>query len=63
MSFSSQLTALREKNASAKTLQDTIQALEQDKAHLQERLQRLEKDHAAGPDAISKSLGNNGLNL
>ncbi|XP_062273009.1 CAP-Gly domain-containing linker protein 1 isoform X3 [Scomber scombrus] len=53
----SELTALREKNASAMTLQGTIQALEQDKAHLQERLQKLEKDHAAGPDAISKSLG------
>lgn len=44
-------------SASVKTLQGTVEALEQDKAHLLERVQSLEKDLAAGPDAISKSSG------
>ncbi|XP_029294704.1 CAP-Gly domain-containing linker protein 1 isoform X5 [Cottoperca gobio] len=53
----SELVALRGESASVKTLQGTIQALEQDKANLQERAQRLEKDLAAGPDGIRESSG------
>ncbi|XP_044052290.1 CAP-Gly domain-containing linker protein 1 isoform X7 [Siniperca chuatsi] len=53
----SELAVLRGESASVKTLQGTIQALEQDKANLQERVQRLEKDLAAGPDTINTSSG------
>ncbi|XP_022613366.1 CAP-Gly domain-containing linker protein 1 isoform X3 [Seriola dumerili] len=53
----SELAALRGESASVKTLQGTIQALEQDKATLQERVRRLEKDLAAGPETINKSSG------
>lgn len=60
--ISSQLTVLRGESASVKTLQDMIQALEHDKTHLQERVQRLEKDLAAGPDAINISSGKSGFN-
>lgn len=63
MGWSSQLAVLRGESASVKTLQGTIQALEHDKANLQERVQRLEKDLAAGPDAINKSSGKHGLNI
>lgn len=63
MGFPSQMAVLHGTSASAKTLQGTIQALERDKAHLQERVERLEQDKAAGPDTINKSTGNNGLNL
>ncbi|XP_041854486.1 CAP-Gly domain-containing linker protein 1 isoform X4 [Melanotaenia boesemani] len=48
---------LRVESASAKTLQSTIQALEQDNIKLQERVQRLEKDRTAGSDGINKSSG------
>lgn len=63
MGWSSQLAVLRGESASVKTLQGTIQALEHDKANLQERVQRLEKDLAAGPDTINKSSGKSGLNI
>lgn len=63
MGWSLQLAVLRGESASVKTLQGTIQALEHDKANLQERVQRLEKDLAAGPDAINKSSGKHGLNI
>uniref|UniRef100_A0A1A8QSR9 CAP-Gly domain-containing protein n=1 Tax=Nothobranchius rachovii TaxID=451742 RepID=A0A1A8QSR9_9TELE len=53
----SELAAVHEESASLKTLQRTIQTLEQDKANLQERVRRLEKDLTAGPDNINKSLG------
>ncbi|XP_070712165.1 CAP-Gly domain-containing linker protein 1 isoform X2 [Pempheris klunzingeri] len=53
----SELAVLRGESASVKTLQDTIQALEQDKANLQERVQRLEKALAAGSDTINQSSG------
>uniref|UniRef100_A0A1A7W9X1 CAP-GLY domain containing linker protein 1a n=1 Tax=Iconisemion striatum TaxID=60296 RepID=A0A1A7W9X1_9TELE len=53
----SELAAVHEESASSKTLQSTIQTLEQDKANLQERVRRLEKDLAAGPDNINKSSG------
>lgn len=52
---------LRSESASVKTLQGTVHALEQDKANLQERVQRLEKDLAAGPNTINKSSGKSGL--
>uniref|UniRef100_A0A672YGY7 CAP-GLY domain containing linker protein 1a n=1 Tax=Sphaeramia orbicularis TaxID=375764 RepID=A0A672YGY7_9TELE len=53
----SELAVLRGESASVKTLQGMVQALEQDKADLQERVKRLEKDLAAGPDGINKSSG------
>ncbi|XP_063753394.1 CAP-Gly domain-containing linker protein 1 isoform X4 [Eleginops maclovinus] len=53
----SELVALRGESASVKTLQGTIEALERDKANLQDRVQRLEKDRAAGPDSINSSSG------
>ncbi|KAM4576946.1 CAP-Gly domain-containing linker protein 1 isoform 4-T4 [Odontesthes bonariensis] len=53
----SELAVLRGESASVKTLQSATQALEQDKAHLQERLQRLEKELAAGRDGIDESSG------
>ncbi|XP_035514473.1 CAP-Gly domain-containing linker protein 1 isoform X5 [Morone saxatilis] len=52
-----ELAVLRGESASVKTLQGTIQALEQDKAYLQERIQRLEKDLTAGPDTINTFSG------
>ena len=60
--LSSQLTALRGESVSAKTLQGTIQALEREKANLQEHVQRLEQDLAAGPENITSSSGDTGLN-
>ncbi|XP_031712144.1 CAP-Gly domain-containing linker protein 1 isoform X5 [Anarrhichthys ocellatus] len=53
----SELVGLRGESDSVKTLQGTIQALERDKANLQDRVQRLEKDLAAGPDTFNKSSG------
>ncbi|XP_041792248.1 CAP-Gly domain-containing linker protein 1 isoform X2 [Chelmon rostratus] len=53
----SELAVLHGESASVQTLQGTIQALERDKADLLERVQRLEKDLAAGPDTINKSSG------
>ncbi|XP_059192358.1 CAP-Gly domain-containing linker protein 1 isoform X4 [Centropristis striata] len=53
----SELAGLREESDSVKTMQGTIQALERDKASLQDRVQRLEKELAAGPDFIHKSPG------
>lgn len=61
--FSSQLVGLRGDSDSVKTLQGTIQALERDRANLQERVQRLEKDLPAGSDAINKASGKSGLNI
>lgn len=58
----SQLALLRGESASVKTLQGTIQTLEQDKANLQDCLQRLRKDLAAGPDTVNKSSGESRLN-
>lgn len=58
-----QLTALRGESASVKTLQGTIRALEEDKANLQDHVKRLEKDLAAGPEAINRPSGNTGLKL
>lgn len=52
---------LRSESGSVKTLQGTVQALEQDKANLLERVQSLEKDLAAGPNTINKSSGKGGL--
>lgn len=60
--FSSKLAAVREESASVKKLQSTIQALEQDKAFLQEQIQRLERDLTAGPDDVNKASGNTGRN-
>lgn len=54
---SSQLAVLRSESASVKTLQGTVDALEQDKANLKERVQRLEKDLAAGPNSINSQSG------
>ncbi|XP_069555475.1 CAP-Gly domain-containing linker protein 1 isoform X4 [Brachyistius frenatus] len=51
----SELAVLHGEGASVKTLQGTIQALEKDKANLQECVQRLEKGLAAGPDTIKSS--------
>jgi len=59
--ISLQLSVLRGESASVKMLQSTTQALEQDKANLQERVQRLEKELAAGGDGINKSSGNTGI--
>uniref|UniRef100_A0A8C2X9S7 CAP-Gly domain containing linker protein 1 n=1 Tax=Cyclopterus lumpus TaxID=8103 RepID=A0A8C2X9S7_CYCLU len=53
----SELVGLRGEGDSVKALQGTIQALERDKFNLQDRVQRLEKDLAAGPDASNKSSG------
>ncbi|XP_060894922.1 CAP-Gly domain-containing linker protein 1 isoform X6 [Labrus mixtus] len=53
----SELAVLRGESASVKTLQGTMQALEQDKANLQERVQRLEKDLKSGPENTNKSSG------
>ncbi|XP_068460996.1 CAP-Gly domain-containing linker protein 1 isoform X2 [Clinocottus analis] len=53
----SELVGLRGEGDSVKTLQGTIQSLERDKANLQDRVQRLEKGLAAGPDAVNKSSG------
>ncbi|XP_076586254.1 CAP-Gly domain-containing linker protein 1 isoform X5 [Chaetodon auriga] len=53
----SELAVMRGESASVKTLQGSIQALERDKAELQECVKRLEKDLAAGPDTINKSSG------
>ncbi|XP_045890442.1 CAP-Gly domain-containing linker protein 1 isoform X5 [Micropterus dolomieu] len=53
----SELAVLRGESASVKTLQGTIQALEQDKANLQEHVQRLEKGLAAGAETVNKSSG------
>ncbi|XP_071060524.1 CAP-Gly domain-containing linker protein 1 isoform X5 [Pseudochaenichthys georgianus] len=53
----SELGALRGESASVKTLQGTIEALERDKTKLQDRVQRLEKDRAAGPESINRSSG------
>lgn len=52
-----QLVAVREESASIKTLQNTIQALEKDKANLQDRLKRLEKDVKERPDDINQTSG------
>nr|XP_040051431.1 CAP-Gly domain-containing linker protein 1 isoform X6 [Gasterosteus aculeatus aculeatus] len=54
-SLRSELVGLRGDSDSVKTLQGTIQALERDRANLQERVQRLEKDLPAGSDAINKA--------
>lgn len=53
---------LRGESASVKTLQGTIQALEKDKANLQERVQRLEDGLAAGSET-TKPSGKTELNL
>ncbi|XP_054904718.1 CAP-Gly domain-containing linker protein 1 isoform X2 [Poeciliopsis prolifica] len=45
-----ELVAVREDSASIKTLQNTIETLEQDKANLQDRVKKLEKDLAIRPD-------------
>ncbi|XP_014860326.1 PREDICTED: CAP-Gly domain-containing linker protein 1 isoform X6 [Poecilia mexicana] len=45
-----ELVAVREESASIKTLQNTIETLERDKANLQDHVKRLEKDLAARPD-------------
>lgn len=58
----SQLTVLRSESASVQTLRGTVEALEQEKAKLQERVQRLEKDRAQGPN-VNTSSGDGGLNL
>ncbi|XP_034026268.1 CAP-Gly domain-containing linker protein 1 isoform X4 [Thalassophryne amazonica] len=52
-----ELAVLHDESASLKTLQRTIQALEWDKAELQERIESLEKDLAAGSDTIKKHSG------
>ncbi|XP_068560112.1 CAP-Gly domain-containing linker protein 1 isoform X4 [Cebidichthys violaceus] len=53
----SELVGLRGEGDLVKTLQGTIQALERDKTNLQDRVQRLEKDLAAGPDTFNKPSG------
>lgn len=50
--FSSQLAELHSEGASVRSLQGAVQALEQDKAALEERAQRLEKELAAAKNAI-----------
>lgn len=55
MFLSSQLAVLHGESVSVRTLQGTIQALEQEKANLQDRVQRLEKDLAAGPETVKAS--------
>ncbi|KAM8886319.1 CAP-Gly domain-containing linker protein 1 isoform 5-T17 [Spinachia spinachia] len=56
-SLRSELLGLRGESDSVKTLQGTIQALERDKANLQDRVQRLEKDLPAGSDTVNKASG------
>ncbi|XP_029916628.1 CAP-Gly domain-containing linker protein 1 isoform X5 [Myripristis murdjan] len=53
----SELAALHMESATVKTLQSTIQSLEQDKVQLQECVQSLKKDLTGGPDTTSKSPG------
>uniref|UniRef100_A0A668AGI3 CAP-Gly domain containing linker protein 1 n=1 Tax=Myripristis murdjan TaxID=586833 RepID=A0A668AGI3_9TELE len=59
--FPAQLAALHMESATVKTLQSTIQSLEQDKVQLQECVQSLKKDLTGGPDTTSKSPGNSNL--
>lgn len=51
---------LRSESASVQTLRGTVEALEQEKAKLQERVQRLEKDGPPGPN-VNTSSGDGGL--
>ncbi|MED6240947.1 hypothetical protein ATANTOWER_016432 [Ataeniobius toweri] len=53
----SELVTVREESASIKMLQNTVQALEQDKANLQDLVKRLEKDLRARPDNINQTSG------
>ncbi|XP_074493969.1 CAP-Gly domain-containing linker protein 1 isoform X7 [Sebastes fasciatus] len=53
----SELVGLRGESASVKTLEGTIHSLERDKANLQDRVQRLERNLAAGPNTINESSG------
>lgn len=48
---------MREESASIKTLQKTIQALEEERSNLQDRIKRLEKDLTARPDNINQTSG------
>lgn len=59
--FSSQLAELHSDGASVRSLQGAVQALEQDKKHLEERAESLEKDLAAAKHAINLPSGKCGL--
>lgn len=50
--FSSQLAELHSEGASVRSLQDALQALEQDKVALEERAERLEKELAAAKNTL-----------
>ncbi|XP_055367632.1 CAP-Gly domain-containing linker protein 1 isoform X4 [Betta splendens] len=54
-SLRSELAVLHRESISVKTLQGTIEALEKEKVNLQARVQRLEKDLAAGPETVKSS--------
>lgn len=53
----SQLAELQSEGASVRSLQGELRALEQDKANLEERAQRLEKELAAAKNAINLPSG------
>lgn len=55
--FSSQLAELHSEGASVRSLQDALQALEQDKAALEERAERLEKELAAAKSTLTLPSG------
>lgn len=55
--FSSQLAERHSEGASVRSLQGAVQALEQDKKHLEEHAQRLEKELAAAKNTISLPSG------
>lgn len=50
--FSSQLAELHSDGASVRSLQDAVRALERDKAALEERAERLEKELAAAKNTL-----------
>ncbi|XP_062418124.1 CAP-Gly domain-containing linker protein 1 isoform X4 [Pungitius pungitius] len=52
----SELVVLRGESDSVKRLEGTVEALERDKADLQDRVQRLEKDLPAGSGDVSEQL-------